>query len=264
MKTINNSEGQGVMTFSECLSHPNHFTTIFDLDKELKMNQDNGTIYIATNLLNGKQYVGQTVQPLSNRLASHKYEAKKKQHTNVFHNAIKKYGIENFKWISFSCPEEDLDWQETFLIKELGTLASNGYNLDSGGNKNKYHHEITKQKMRENHWDCSGEKNPNYGKIFSTEHRKNISKALMGRKLSVKTLDKLKGRIPWNKGFQCPETAGENNPSAILKEKDVILIKKFLIENKYSRKEISKMFNISKSTIHAIAQNRVWKDMGVN
>lgn len=42
-------------------------------------------------------------------------------------------------------------------------------------NKGKHPSEETKQKMRDNHWDCSGENNPNYNREFSDEHRKRIS-----------------------------------------------------------------------------------------
>lgn len=109
------------------------------------MEQKFGVIYIATNIANGKQYVGQTVRH---------FKTRQKEHLNsssspLFRLSLEKYGIENFKWVSFSCPEEDLDWQESFLIKELNTTKPNGYNLESGGNINKHHHETTKEKIRD-------------------------------------------------------------------------------------------------------------------
>jgi group I intron endonuclease len=135
------------------------------------MNQDNGTIYIATNLVNGKQYIGQTTQILRERIRKHK----KSTFCCAFNNAIKKYDIENFKWISFSCPEENLDWTESFLIKEFNTLAPNGYNLETGGHKHKHHNEISKQKM-------SGENNHNFGKPLTKETKIKLSKALKSNK----------------------------------------------------------------------------------
>jgi group I intron endonuclease len=141
------------------------------------MEEKFGTIYIPTNLINGKQYVGQTTTKLNKRINSHKNN----KSNYPFTNAIKKYGIENFKIISFSCPEEDLDWIEEFLIKELNTLLPNGYNLDSGGNKNKHLAESTKEKIRINHLGKHasretknkmsisriGDKNPRFGKPHS-------------------------------------------------------------------------------------------------
>lgn len=159
-----------------------------------------GIIYITTNLKNGKQYVGQTIKKLSERISEHERIKK----TLPFSRAIKKYGIENFKWFSYSCPEEDLDWHERFLIKELNTLAPNGYNLDSGGHKNKHHHETTKEKISEKN---SGEKNGMFNKHHTEEAKQ-----------------KMKGKVPWNKGIphteetkekirkNLPDQKRENNP----------------------------------------------------
>ena len=49
-------------------------------------------IYVITNLLNGKQYVGQTTRTLKERLTQHR------SHSNsAIGQAIQKYGWENFK-----------------------------------------------------------------------------------------------------------------------------------------------------------------------
>lgn len=57
----------------------------------------------------------------------------------------------------------------------------------------------------------------NEKRIFSEEHRKNISKSRIGKKQSKETLEKLskirKGKPAWNKGRKCPETSGEKNGS---------------------------------------------------
>jgi hypothetical protein len=52
-----------------------------------------GIIYVATNLINNKQYVGQTSRKLYERKSNHKNE----KNTFPIHLAIKKYGINNFK-----------------------------------------------------------------------------------------------------------------------------------------------------------------------
>lgn len=81
--------------------------------------------------------------PLLKRITKHKND----KGCRVFFRAIKKYGLENFKKIQFSCPEEDLDWIESFLIKEFKSQVPNGYNLESGGHKNKHVHKKTRQKI---------------------------------------------------------------------------------------------------------------------
>lgn len=202
-QTINNSEGQGMQPFPKCLPHFGllHFTKS-DLGKELKMNQKIGTIYVATNLQNGKRYVGQTIRKIQRRI----YEHTIAKNNSPLSNAIKKYTTENFKWIFYSCSEGDLDWHETFLIKELNTLAPNGYNLDSGGNEQKYRHEETKQKMKENHWDCSGRNNPNYGKdrlettkLKISEKNKGKNNGMYGKQQTILTRQKIKENN-WMKG----------------------------------------------------------------
>jgi hypothetical protein len=45
-----------------------------------------------------------------------------------------------------------------------------------------------------------GEKHHFYGKKLSDEHREKLSKAKKGKKLSEETIDKMRGRVPWNKG----------------------------------------------------------------
>jgi group I intron endonuclease len=124
------------------------------------MDLENGIIYIATNLVNGKQYVGQTVRSIKDRIYEHKTRNKKT--CPVFHSAIVKYNISSFKWVYFEYPIENLDWAENFWIKTLDTISPNGYNLDSGGNTTKRHHNLSKLKMK---MKKLGQNNPNFGRI---------------------------------------------------------------------------------------------------
>jgi hypothetical protein len=48
----------------------------------------------------------------------------------------------------------------------------------------------------------AGEKHPNYGKKYSDELRKKLSDAKKGKKRSSEVVEKMKGRIPWNKGLK--------------------------------------------------------------
>ena len=52
-----------------------------------------GKIYKITNLVNSKIYIGQTIRSLKERFRQHIY----KQGCTYLHNAILKYGKENFK-----------------------------------------------------------------------------------------------------------------------------------------------------------------------
>ena len=100
-----------------------------------------GYIYLITNKINDKKYVGQTVTTIKNRTRQHfgNYKSKRKYAINL---AIAKYGKDNFmvKEIDkISAPtkielQEILNEKEIFYIQEYHSLASEyGYNLDKGG-----------------------------------------------------------------------------------------------------------------------------------
>jgi group I intron endonuclease len=61
------------------------------------MKQENkvyGQIYVITNLLNNKKYVGLTTKSLEERFLAHQERATKEK--SVIQKAIKKYGKDNF------------------------------------------------------------------------------------------------------------------------------------------------------------------------
>ena len=97
--------------------------------------EKNYVVYKVTNLINGKMYVGKT----------YNFEKRKREHFYdidnglPFHRALKKYGVDNFKWeiIDTATSEEDVKKKEIAWIKELRTCIhekdSNGYNITLGG-----------------------------------------------------------------------------------------------------------------------------------
>jgi group I intron endonuclease len=107
-------------------------------------------IYLITNVVSGKVYVGQTVGSVHRRWQHHKYAAsgKRKHH---FLNAIRKYGAESFKVETLcECPtREALNETERFYVWLLAAhLPSFGYNGDMGGS-NGVPTDKTRQKMRD-------------------------------------------------------------------------------------------------------------------
>jgi len=90
------------------------------------------------------------------------------------YNAIRKYGWDQFDVeILHEFPKEGdwkerLDQLETYEIALRNTLAPNGYNYETGGNKNKVLHEETKALMSEVR---SGENHSMFGKHHSKETR---------------------------------------------------------------------------------------------
>lgn len=91
-----------------------------------------GSIYLATNNVNGKQYVGQTIRTVKERWYEHCYYALRGITNNsAVDRAIAKYGADSFavETIAEGVPVEGLCALETEKIIEYGTLSPNGYNL---------------------------------------------------------------------------------------------------------------------------------------
>jgi len=156
-----------------------------------------GYIYLIKNNINGKNYVGQTIQnDINKRWNKHKQVNKSFIGTCLF-NAYKKYGIDNFKFkILCICFDEDTNRFEEEYIKKYNCLYPNGYNMINGGRNRKFTpilkkiiseklkgekhpmfgkhlKEETKQKLREKN---IGINNANYGKKLTNEAREHLSK----------------------------------------------------------------------------------------
>jgi group I intron endonuclease len=87
-----------------------------------------GYIYLITNEINNKKYIGQSTK--INSFSSYRGSG------TALRRAYKKYGINSFykTIISFAFSKEELNQQEISYIKELNTLQPNGYNIREGGN----------------------------------------------------------------------------------------------------------------------------------
>lgn len=100
----------------------------------------NGLIYTFKNKENGKEYIGQTIQPIEKRDYSHYYAAFNQFQQGKFYNALRKYGKGGFirsilHTIDASTAEELIDKLnilEDLEITNRNTIA-NGYNTLRGG-----------------------------------------------------------------------------------------------------------------------------------
>jgi group I intron endonuclease len=154
-----------------------------------------GCIYLITNLVNGKKYVGQHNKPTPlKRFKRHIWESKK-EGKFALHQAINKYGQDNFICETLCiCAVESLSNLEAYYAEQYETYCwdnNPGYNMTlcgcrgSKGRKPGYKHsEKTIAKISKS---LEGKK----GITPSEEHRKKISDALKGRVKTPEHLSKI-------------------------------------------------------------------------
>ena len=137
------------------------------------MSKHNYYVYITTNTINGKQYVGDhSTNDLNDKYLGSGTLIKK---------AISKYDLSNFKKEILEICEskkEAFNKQEKYINK-YNTLSPNGYNISpTGGTWNGgFHSDSSKQKISKS---TAGKKNGMYGKKHSKETKDKWSKNRKG------------------------------------------------------------------------------------
>lgn len=148
------------------------------------------SIYLLTNRVNGKYYVGQTTKTPTERWSAHKCEAKTRSKVShgYLHHAIRKYGADAFlvETLATAPTINDLNRLEVLWILVLDAMNPRiGYNRYPGG-RNYVVSLEARAKQR--------------GRLVSPETRAKMSAALKGRVPTAETLAKisasLKGRKP--------------------------------------------------------------------
>ena len=146
-------------------------------------------IYKITNKLNGKVYIGQSVD----------IDTRWRQHVNAkdnfaIHRAIQKYGKENFKFeVLLECPVDMLNVWERDMIALYDCISPKGYNLTEGGEGYQCSEEtkIKISNVRKGIPRSEETKikisNTRKGMHLSEGHKRKISEALKGIPLSEET-----------------------------------------------------------------------------
>lgn len=112
--------------------------TYIELLSNVSIKNTRNVIYILTNMVNGKVYIGQTTKSLSHRISSHLYSSRNinKPSSQIISLAINKYGIDNFD-IKILHNDDDLvllnDAEIYYIGKYNSTDKNIGYNILAGG-----------------------------------------------------------------------------------------------------------------------------------
>lgn len=167
-------------------------------------------MYIITNLVNGRHYIGQTYRSLPSRWKCHVRRSAKGSNT-AFHNAIRKYGPNLFYgdilWTG-EAAKDALDDKEKYFIQYYGSYNSvNGYNLTRGGDgcfgfKHRISARLRMSVVQR-------------GRKLSPSHCLAISKSLMGKKphsWSKESRDKM-SRTRKERGLLPPSQKGRKHTS---------------------------------------------------
>ena len=181
-----------------------------------------GIIYTAYNKITNKYYVGQTVRAFKERVSEHILNAKSGIKTH-FYNALRKYSQEDFEWsevcfiydANIENLHKRLDELEIYFIRRYNSFK-NGYNSTEGGGG------VSGWKPTAE-W-IQNQRDTHLGKVFSEEHKKNISLAQKGKVITGDHLKHLR------EAAKLRDSTGSKNSNAkaILKlDKDWNLIKEY-------------------------------------
>lgn len=137
------------------------------------------SVYIHTNIINNKKYVGITSRNPKYRW----YNGKGYNHNEYFTNAINKYGWDNFRHdiLYTNLTEQEACLKEQELIALYKSNQHNyGYNLESGGRYFKVN-DLTKEKISKSL----------RGRVITNEIKQKISNSEKGKVVSKETRKKI-------------------------------------------------------------------------
>ncbi len=188
-----------------------------------------GIIYKITNKVNGKVYIGQTIQNFKRRYRNGIIDTR----NEYLKKSIEKYGVENFEIIEkydIAFSKQELDIKEIMYIKLYNsTNPKYGYNFREGGSNGLFNDEIRKK---------------------MSEAQKGKPSKRKGTKLSEETKRKVSENNAW-KGKKRPEHSEEmkgikNKNAKMYKVIDINGNEKIMCGNEIYNHHSQGFLNISK------------------
>jgi len=234
-------------------------------------------LYVITNQLNQKKYVGQTIDD-KKRWSAHKSFTRQEKPIQYIHRAMAKYGTVNFTYeVIAMCmsPEDANEIEKQLIIQYDSRNPKKGYNVAPGGETpwnlglpkelnpltGVPRSKETKRKISEG----------SIGKIMppcSDERKKHMSDLYLGRTLPSEWVAKIADN---NRGQTRSDEAklkmsishigihaGEKHPAAKLTWINVNNIRVEYSLGSMTHRALAKKYNISQANISDILNNKIW------
>lgn len=257
-------------------------------------------IYKITNNVNNKIYIGCTTN-VEKRWNKHIKVAlsKRKKEKFYIHNAIQKYGVENFSietLIEIHSKEQMFSFEKKYIEEYKSNKNDFGYNLTEGGEgafgrvlsketKDKIskahlgikHSDETKELLRkinlgkkQSSESIEKTRQANIGKTISEEHKKKLREFHTGKIVSNETKNKMKTSLKKkylesedyrNKCLEALVKATKyGENNSSSKLKEIDVINiRRLNKNGVSSYRLSKIYKMSKSSILSVVNFKTWK-----
>ena len=205
-------------------------------------------IYLITNLINGKKYIGQSIDP-HHRFVSHCSRGKLDSDNSPIHAAINKYGRDNFS-LEILEWTEDYNQREKELIIEYNTMSPNGYNIAPGGEEPPHYY------GEEHHNSVITEEQVDM--VIDLLKQGKLTEPEIGRQFSPPFNQALIHNI--NHGIthkrECEEYPIRKNCPYNLTDSDVEEVRWLLENTLYTCSQIADHYNVNTSTIKHINAGR--------
>jgi len=205
---------------------------------EMEIVDPYGFIYVTTNMVNGKKYIGQKIFNANwhNYLGSGTY----------FLRSVRKYGKNNFsrEIIAIAYSKEELNELEIMYIANYNAVISHDYyNIGFGGNGGNnsygYHHSNeTKNKLSILN---KGKNNSFYGRNHTEEAK-------------IKNSEAHKGENNSHYGEHCLEKTKQKLSELYIRfnSEEIDEIRKTYLTGKYTQRELAKKYSTNPTTISRI------------
>jgi group I intron endonuclease len=238
----------------------------------MRKTQNFCTIYIITNSVNDKVYIGQTWQTINQRFDGHKEHALTREGGCIkLYNAMRAHGVDSFSIEPLmKCINQKMaNFFEDLFIVTFDAIET-GYNIIRGGSKGRHTQETkdklskmfkgkvvsaeTRKKMSDIAKTWPKEKNPMYGKHHTDETKAKIRKKTTEREFDPAWQEKKK--VFGVKHSQ--SVIGEKNSNAKLTWDDVKEIRSLFDSGKMNITELLNKYNVA--SISGILRNKNWID----